>query len=431
MRTELHRRWYLLSVGGVLAAAAALLTWNAWRYDWLRGYDAFANDRYADIVSSEYRLPSPAESGVWHTPPLWFVLAGALRRMAVSLGWAHPQRPGQLLAAASGLAICVLVLLLARALWPGRRVLHVVALVLTASSPALVRASAMYHPETLAVALAAGGTLVAVRSSRAGWTTWSAIAAGALLGLAALTRAWAVPVLVVVAVAAGLEAHARRRWAPAAVLVATSLVLLGPWLVNEQVVHGSAFAFNRPPPPGSIVHRRPAGFYLALHALSTLEHPVTPRSRNELVPHLYADWWGDWALTWDSPAPPAPGGLLPAGVVAARARQSAVGLLPSLLALAGLVALGLLARARRSAALAILPLTAVAVLTTYVLFAIRYPSTDGDTIKGTYLLMVLPAGALGAAFVVDVLRPRGRWWGLALAAALVALAAVELPFLLL
>ena len=65
-------------------------------------------------------------------------------------------------------------LLLARELWPGRRVLHLIALVLAAASPALVRASAMYHPETLAVALATGGVLVAVRSLRRGWTQWSA-----------------------------------------------------------------------------------------------------------------------------------------------------------------------------------------------------------------------------------------------------------------
>ena len=83
-----------------------------------------------------------------------------------------------------------------------------------------------------------------------------------------------------------------------------------------------------------------------------------------------------------------------------------VGMIPTLLALAGLLALGLLASARRSAALAILPLSAVAVAVAYVVFALRYPSTDGDTIKGTYLLMTLPAAMVGAAFVVDVLRPR-------------------------
>jgi len=415
----------------MLIAEGALLAWNAWHYDWLRGYDAFANEQYADVVSREYRLPSVGESGVWHTPPLWFALAGTLGRLTTVLGLGHAQRPGQLLAAAAGLVTCILVFLLARVLFPERRVLHLVSLVLVAASPALVRASAMYHPETLAVALATGGVLVAARALRTRWTLGSAVAAGALLGLACLTRAWAVPVLVAVLVVAGLNAWDTRRWAPFAACGAVSLALLAPWLVNQELAHGSALAFNRPPPSGSMLDRRPASFYLGPRSLRALEHPVTPLFRNELVPHLYADWWGDWALTWDSPPPPAPAALLPAGIVSERARQAFIGVLPSLLALAGLIALGLLSGARRSASLALLPLSAVGVVTAYVVFAVRYPSTDGDTIKATYLLMALPAAALGAAFVIDALRPRGRVWATAGVVALGALVAVQLPFLIL
>ena len=415
----------------MLIAEGALLVWNAWHYDWLRGYDAFANEQYADVVSREYRLPSVGESGVWHTPPLWFALAGTLGRLTTVLGLGHAQRPGQLLAAAAGLVTCILVFLLARVLFPERRVLHLVSLVLVAASPALVRASAMYHPETLAVALATGGVLVAARALRTRWTLGSAVAAGALLGLACLTRAWAVPVLVAVLVVAGLNAWDTRRWAPFAACGAVSLALLAPWLVNQELAHCSALAFNRPPPSGSMLDRRPASFYLGPRSLRALEHPVTPLFRNELVPHLYADWWGDWALTWDSPPPPAPAALLPSGIVSERARQAFIGVLPSLLALAGLIALGLLSGARRSASLALLPLSAVGVVTAYVVFAVRYPSTDGDTIKATYLLMALPAAALGAAFVIDALRPRGRVWATAGVVALGVLVAVQLPFLIL
>ena len=422
---------YRLAVLVVLAGEAALLLWDAWRFDWLRGYDAYANDRYARIVATEYRLPSEGESGAWHTPPLWFALAGALRRAAGAIGWDHAQRPGQLLAAAAGLAICALVLLLARQLWPGRRMLHLVALVLTAASPALVRASAMYHPETLAVALATGGVLVALRGLQTRSTLRTGAGAGALLGLAALTRVWALPVLVAVLVAVVLDAWGWKSWAPPAALVATSVALLGPWLLNQEVAHGSALAFNRPVPPGSMLTRRPASFYLGPRALRVFEHPVTPLFRNELLPHLYADWWGDWALTWDSPPPPAPAQLLPPSVVAGRARQMFVGIVPSVLALAGILALALLAKARRSPAIAVLPLSAVALVAAYVVFAVRYPSTDGDTIKGTYLLMALPAACLGAAFVVDVLRPSGRGWAIVTALAVVAVVAVQLPFLIL
>jgi 4-amino-4-deoxy-L-arabinose transferase-like glycosyltransferase len=427
VRTERYR----LAVGGVLGAQAALLVWNVWHYSWLRGYDAFANDRYAAIVAGQYRLPSVDESGVWHTPPLWFGLAGGLRRASTAVGWAPAQRPGQRLAAAAGLAIGVLVLLLARELWPERRPLHRVALALVALSPALVRASAMYHPETLAVALATGGVLVAVRGLRRGWTRWSSAGAGLLLGLAALTRGWALPVLAAVAVATIVGAWPRRRPGPPALLLATALVVQLPWLVNQQLAHTSALAFNRPAPEKSIVARRPASFYLGPRALRVFDHPVTPLFRNELVPHLYADWWGDWALTWDSPPPPAPSELLPSHVVSDRARQMFVGIVPSLLALAGVLALSALAVARRSAALAVLPLTALAVAAAYLLFAVAYPSTDGDTIKGTYLLAALPAAAIGAALVVDALRPRGRAWTVALVGAFVLLAALQLPFLVL
>ena len=430
-RTERPVVAYRVAVAAVLAAEAALLLSNAWRYDWLRGYDAFANDQYSRILSTEHRLPSATESGSWHTPPLWFALAGALRRVATSMRWEPAQRPGQLLAAVAGLAVCVLVLLLARELWPGRRMLHLVALVLASASPALVRASAMYHPETLATALAAGGVLVSVRGLRRRWRPLDGVGAGALLGLAAVTRLWALPVLVAVVVVVVFDGWRRRRWAAGAALVATSLVLLAPWLANEEVEHGSALAFNRPAPTESILARRPSSFYLGPRALRVFDHPVTPLFRNELLPQLYADWWGDWALTWDSPPPPGPGQLLPARVVSERTRQMFVGIVPSVLALAGLLALAVLASARRSAELAVLPLSAVALLAAYVVFSVRYPSVDGDTIKGTYLLMALPACCVGAAFVVDVLRPRGSVWAVVTGACLAVVVAVQLPFLVL
>ena len=416
-------------VAALLVGEAALLAWNATRFDWLRGYDAYANDRYAEILWGEHRLPGTAETGVWHTPPLWFALAGALRALSSRLGATDVQLAGQLLSAAAGLGICVVVLLLARALWPDRRGLHVVALVAAAASPALVRASAMYHPETLAVALGSAGLLVAVRGLLARPTLATGLASGALLGLASLTRAWALPVLLVTLLTLAFHGRSSGRWVAPLAMLATAAALLAPWLVNQQLAHGSALAFNRQPPTGSIVTRRSAGFYLGPRVLRMFQEPVIPVHRNELLPQLYADWWGDWALTWDSPPPPAPGAFHAEGVVEARVGQLLVGLVPTLLALAGLVALAVLAAGRRSLAIGLLPLTSFAVAAAYVLFAVRYPSDDGDTLKGTYLLMTLPAAAVGLAFVVDVLRPRGRRWSPLVAAAVVVTVAVQLPFL--
>ena len=408
-----------------------MFAWNAWRFDWLRGYDASANDLYADLVARENALPSETESGVWHTPPLWFALVGGLRRLAEAAGWEPVQRPGQLLAALAGIALCVVVLLLARELWPSRHALQLVALVTIAASPALVRASAMYHPETLAAALGTGGLLVAVRTLRRGPTYASGITAGGLLGLASLTRAWALPVLVVVSVAVILCAATRRAWGPALALVVTAGALVAPWLANQQLVHGSPFAFNREAPDAALLGRRPAAFFLGPRALRVFDHPVTPIHRNELVPQLYADWWGDWALTWDTPPQPLPGALLPSHVVAERVRQSIAGIVPTIAGLAGLIALAVLGAARRSLAIALVPAASLAVAAAFVLFTVRYPSTDGDTIKATYLLLALPGAAVGTGFVVDSLRPVGRLGTLVVVLAVAVLVAVQVPFLVL
>jgi hypothetical protein len=289
----------------------------------------------------------------------------------------------------------------------------------------------MYHPETLAAALAGGGLLVGVRGLRARPTLATGAGAGALFGVGALTRAWALPMLCAAVLTFGIDAWRRRRWVPVVALVVVSAALVGPWLANQQVAHGDAFAFNRPAPATSLIDRRPASFYLGPHALHVFDRPVTPAFRNEFVPHLYADWWGDWALTWDTPPPPAPGQLLEEGVVGVRVRQNVVGIVPTLLAFAGLVALTLLAISRRSLAVGLLPLSAAALGVAYLLFAVRFPSTDGDTIKATYLLAMLPVAAVGAAFVVDSTVPHGRGWSIAVGIGLAVLVAVQLPFLVL
>jgi hypothetical protein len=78
-----------------------------------------------------------------------------------------------------------------------------------------------------------------------------------------------------------------------------------------------------------------------------------------------------------------------------------------------------------------MPTTALALAAAFVLFQLRYPFPDGDTIKATYLLIALPALALGAAFAADVLSRRSRAAAVALATAAAVLVASEIEFLLL
>lgn len=418
----LGRRTYAAIVGGELALSVGVLAWDVARFDWLRSYDAYANWLDAETVVDNHRLPSTEESGVWHSPPLWFLLAGLVGRAAGTVGIA-PQLAGQLLSVTAGLALLILVLFLARAIWPDRHVLHLVALGFAGASPVLVRASVMYHPETLAAALATTGVLIAVRTLRSEPTLLAGACSGLALGLGVLTRAWVLPVAVAVVAVLAVGRVRSRAWAPAALCVAALIAVTAPWFVNQQVAHGNALAFNRASPEGSLVTRRPASFWLGPRALEMFDTPHAPHARNQLAPQLYADWWGDYWLVWGDETGDA--------VEPGRVRQSGLGLLPTTLGLGGIVALVLLAVARRDAALALVPATALALAAAFVLFQLRYPSTDGDTIKATYLLLALPALALGAAFAADVLSRRSRAAGIALATAAAVLIASEIEFLLL
>ena len=140
--------------------------------------------------------------------------------------------------------------------------------------------------------------------------------AGALLGLAALTRVWALPVLVAVLVAwswtrgAGRAGRRRRRSSR------RPLALLGPWLLNRG---GRPRQRPRlqPPRPARLDAHAPARELLPRPAGAPGLRPSRHAALPERAPTAsYADWWGDWALTWDTLPPPAPAELLPPSVVA-------------------------------------------------------------------------------------------------------------------
>ena len=51
-----------LAVAVVFAGYAALVGWDVFHYDWLRGYDAYANSLYSDVIRLHHRLPHWCES---------------------------------------------------------------------------------------------------------------------------------------------------------------------------------------------------------------------------------------------------------------------------------------------------------------------------------------------------------------------------------
>jgi hypothetical protein len=137
--------------------------------------------------------------------------------------------------------------------------------------------------------------------------------------------------------------------------------------------------------------------------------PERPNFRNEAIPTTYSEVWGDYFGVWHGH----------------RALQSFLGLLPTLLAVAGwLVLLRRSLRAPPCLALALLPGFA---LLGYLFFTVSYPTPDGDVLKASYMLTTAPAWALAFGYALEQLRGRLR---VVVAAALGASALASVPFLL-
>ena len=398
---------------GALGVLALVLVWNAWHFPWRQGYDATASAHYAEVLGDEHRLPHRNETDVWHNPPLFFVVAGALYRSAEAIDVVQPGRVVQLFSALCVLGIAALTYALARELFPERPGLASVAVLLAVLTPVLVRAGSLFHPEPLAALLTTAALFVVVRAMRRERLDWgTGLLAGGLLGLANLTRTWALAALA--AVLLGLMLHWLWRRdrngvrALAGVAVASALLVV-PWLVVKAATYGSPLAYSRPVAEQWRQHGRPASFWFDLSPEDVLQRPYQPWFRNVLVPTMYADWWGDYWRVWR--VPPAlhdEPDTLPSEYADPLRRQSLAGLAVSAAVLAGLGALAVRAWRRRDAAAATLVLSVALLAVSFAGFLVQYPKQDGDNIKALYVLNAAPVLAIAGAYALSWLAARGR-----------------------
>jgi hypothetical protein len=231
-----------------------------------------------------------------------------------------------------------------------------------------------------------------------------AVAAGVALGLGQLVRAFSLWTFAAVVLAFAVA----RAWRPLVVVVLATAVVASPWYVRQTIKYGDP-VFDRPAPNEAIWERRPARFYVGLGLPKVLTDPIRPHFLNEAIPTTYSEVWGDYFGVWKG----------------SRERQAFLGLLPTLLAVAGW--LFFLIRSRRlPARLAAALLPGLGILG-YLYFTVSYPTPDGDVLKGSYMLTTAPAWALAFGYAVDQLPSRLR---LVVAGVLAASALASLPFLL-
>jgi len=415
----------------VIAAAAVVAVRNATVYPAVAGYDAPEAIDYATYLVRDGRLPRG--TGSYYTPPGFFAIGGLGIQLGNRLGLEHPVRIGQLANAFAAVGTVLLLLVLVRLLWPGRDVLHLAAIVFFVVCPVVMKSAAMFHPEPLSMMLSTAAMVLAAHLlARSDYRLRVAFALGLTLGLAQLVRAWTlwtVAVVLFVLLVAVLTRRRDRRPLVAAIAVVAVLAVLvpAPWYAHQLHRYDSA-VFGQPHPAEPVWSRRPVGFFVGAGLPELVTRPYRPSFAGEFVPLAYTETWGDYFGVWRW----LPGGDPPSGSTRRElVTMSVIGLPFTLVAVAGWLALlGLVmrhpARSAERQLVALLPLAAIAGV---VYFATSYPTPDGDTVKGSFMLTAVPAWAACFGFAFDGLRSRFRRFSAAFFVVLAVLSLIAVPFL--
>ena len=414
-------------VAVTLLAVVALL--NAGAYPPDEGFDADHHIEYAELVR-ELRTPSPDTRSEYYTPPLFYGVAAGAMRLGELADLPDPKRLVQILNAALAVATALLVLALARLLWPDRPLLHVAAVGFYAFLPVVLKTAAMFHPETLSTFLATLGIYLAARLLvRRDLRLRTAVVLGLVLGAGQLVRAFGLWTFAVVLLALAFAALAR--WAPPRRLAVTALVVTlatavvaGPWYARQALRHGNP-VFDQPQPEEPLWERRPLSFYVDPGLPEVLSRPWRPSFTNRALPQTYTELWGDWygAFAWNATLRADP----PAREQAHLRVQQVLGVVPTALAVGGWLALWAAALRRRRPDIALVALLPLAGIAGYLYFTVSYPTSDGDVLKATYMLTTAPCWALAFGQGVDRLSQRRRA-AVPLAAVLGAAALSSLAF---
>ena len=445
--------WFRAAEAGILVGFTVLVVRNALVYPAIAGLDAIEHKTYAWelVVNGEL-----GTSGSYYTPPGWYAIAGELLRLGERLDLSEIERPAQLLSALLVVVSAILLLGVVERAFPGRPWLRLWSLAVFCACPAVVKPAAMFHPQALVLLLTTLGLLWLVGLlTRDRWPVWSAIGLGLVLGAAQLVRSvglWiyaVAAVAFVVAVAVASPGLRRRMAALGATTLAIGLLVALPWYVYLQVEYGDPIFGGRPeitqgapaapssaapvrtlassteaPPPV----RAPLSFFTGTGLTESITHPYRGEEDVAFVPILIADTWGDFFGFWswgipDAALDPPDSGRLTVQMVA--------GILLTFVTATGLLALLILVVRSPRQRLPQLPVVALPLvgLASLVLYAWRYPSTDGDTVKALFLLPAAPSFAVGFGFATDVVRSRSaRGANLVLGAVLAGLLVICAQF---
>jgi len=444
--------WLTVALVAVLGVVSVH---NAFSYPAAGGYDAAEHISYAHTLVEHWRIPKRGQ-GDYYTPPGYYLLAGGAIKLGEALRLSSPEHLGQLLNGLLAVGTALLLIGIVRVLFPGRPWLRVLALGAFVMIPVALKTDAMFHPQPLEMFLATLAVVLVTRLIRDGrYPWWNALALGLTVGVAQLVRSAGLWVFAAVFLALAVTVVARpgvRRPAGKALAIVTVLgVLLPlPWYIYLGTTYENPVLGRRGAPPPA--QRAPAtrgavspelaslvvplalaqslSYYTSGGLPESFTHPYRGALPPRFLPVLYTETWGDYLGSWSWGAVGMPRPQMSPSVNRRLALQSLVGAVPTFLALAGclsLLALGLIRARERAELLAVALMPAVALAAVFY-YASHYPSPDGDTMKGMFLLPAIPCVAIGFGFAVDGIRARAPRLGFALIGLLLLCGVVSLAY---
>ena len=331
---------------------------------------------------------------------------------------------------AVGTALVVLVL--ARLLFPARPLVRWAALAFFVCCPLVLKTAAMFHPQTLVLFLSTLAlTLAAWMIVRRRYDWWAWLALAAVLGLGQLVRSvsiWTFAAVLIgfVAVAVARPEDRRPVGRALAVVIAAAILVPLPWYVHLRLSTGT-FVFGRQGPDTPLVDRWPGSFYISAGLPDVITNPHREALSPRFFPLVYTETWGDYFGIWAwGPGRPD----LTESVNDRLMLQSVVGAPLTAVGFAGWFALAALSLRRLRQRPELLPLTLMplaAILGT-LYYAVDHPTPDGDVVKGLFMLTAVPAWAISFGFAVDAIAARSRTAAIGVGAVLAACSGVAVAF---
>ncbi len=317
--------------------------------------------------------------------------------------------PLVLISFAAGVGLVPATAALAHEVWPEKRSAPTLGALAAVLMPVVLASTLYFHPDPPFALLCVLATALVVRALRTGLTIKAGLAAGAVLGGAALARQSA-PVIAVSLVVAVALIGRRTAVRYLVALGGAFLVVVAPWWYQQIERYGNPIQANLNR-PGYMLDHQPLSFFVSLPT-ALVTHPYLPSFPNALLPRFHAYLWSDWG-----------GGYHHWGNTKQYATQLAsvqtvLGFGGDALVLGGVALIGvpaLVRVARRRAAgssdAAIAVLTTLFLLSwgTFIATLVRFPQRGGDPIKVHYLLFLAPVSAVFAIAAGLAMRRRGGW----------------------